>query len=108
MENWFKQDRWTGLIFSNKGSSRVPGPTVLGLPHGTGDKWCVVGKNVMIAQGCPRCGYSGSPVLSIQAATSAHFNLTSTEWIIVEAGSVGFAAARPAWGGWVRPAVSVL
>lgn len=47
-------------------------------------------------------------MLSIQSATSAHLKLTSTDWIIVEAGSVGFAAASPAWGGWVEPAVSVV
>ena len=99
-----EQDRWTGLIFSNKVTPPAAGPTVLGLPHGTGDKWCVVGSNVMIAQGCPGCGYSGSPVLSIEGATVAHLNMTSSGWIIIEAGSIGFAAARPAWGGWVEPA----
>jgi len=94
-------NRWTGLIFANQQS------TLLGLPHGSGDKWALIERDVMIVQNCGSCNYKGLPLLSVQAATATRWD--GTGWLFVEAagaasdtGAAAWAAAQPAWGGWAQ------
>jgi hypothetical protein len=91
------QLRWTGLIFGQH--------TVLGLPHGTGEKWALVQPSVMIAQVCTSCYYGGNPALSVQGLTGRQLWYTGG-WAFFEAvdaggaGQTAWAAARPAWSGF--------
>jgi len=92
-------DRWTGLVFANENH------TLVGLPgNGPGDKWCLIGEGLMIAQKCAGGGcYGGTPLVSIQAASKVW---QAGNWSFVEAADAGgsnvsaWAALRTAWGGF--------
>ena len=88
---------FAGLIFSQH--------TVLGLPHGTGEKWALIQPSLMIAQVCVDCYYGGNPALSVQGLSGRQLWYAGG-WAFFEAlgaggeGQSAWAAARPAWGGF--------
>lgn len=57
------QQRWVGLIFSNRDH------TSLGMPHLTGEKWALIDNDIGIFHKCATCNYGGNSVVDIFNAT---------------------------------------
>ena len=89
------QQRWSGLIFGNVEH------TAIGLPHLTGEKWAVVGKDIMIAQKCSTCNYGGNTSVELYNMTSPA--VESCNWTVVTTtdleGKAAWGAVRAGWGG---------
>ena len=89
------QQRWSGLIFGNVEH------TAIGLPHLTGEKWAVVGKDIMIAQKCATCNYGGNTSVELYNMTSPAVG--SCNWTVVTTtdleGKAAWGAVRAGWGG---------